>query len=191
MPSSLKQLKIPDKHAFKRFFELYTNTLYFIINRLWRSDPKGFHTIAHSFTLALSVLDIVTLNSSYVEIAIAFSIVYIAVENLWELSSADSRKSSTLVWRRRLSVTFLFGLIHGFGFSYILQEMGLRDQVAGALLFFNLGVETGQLFILFPAFALLTFAVQTKTRFSFSRVTSVAVGLAGLFWFIERVGTII
>lgn len=96
-------------------------------------------TIAHSITLALSVLDVVTLPAGFVEPVIALSIAYVALENM-----LPGHRVS-----RRWTVAFLFGLVHGFGFAGILAELELRPEgLVTSLLSFNLGVETGQALII-------------------------------------------
>lgn len=95
-------------------------------------------TVAHSITLTLAALDVFTLPSRWVEAAIAASIVYVAAENFF-VRSIDKR------WR----LTFLFGLVHGFGFAGALKAFGLPSTaVAPALAAFNVGVELGQIAIL-------------------------------------------
>jgi hydrogenase/urease accessory protein HupE len=92
-------------------------------------------TVAHSVTLALAVLDVVTLPAQLVEPAIALSIVYVALENI-RLERPASR---------RWTVSFLFGLVHGFGFAGALMELGLpTGALVPSLLSFNAGVEVGQ-----------------------------------------------
>ncbi len=142
-------------------------------------------TVAHSITLGLSVLDIVNLPAAWVEVAIAFSIVYVALENLYELQR-QHQPQPVSPWKRRVVVTFLFGLIHGFGFSYILKEIGLGDQVASALLFFNLGVEAGQLLAILLIFPVLLLLFKQKQSRSYMQVGSVLIGLMGAFWLVER-----
>lgn len=148
-------------------------------------------TLAHSITLALSVLDVFSLPASYVEALIALSIVYVAIENIRVLKQQDSRLTTTnkvtVSWQRRSVVTFLFGLLHGFGFSYVLKEIGLGDHVTGSLLFFNLGVELGQLFIIAICFPILWCAFRKTWGAKLAISLSVLVGLMGLFWLIERV----
>ena len=78
-------------------------------------------TVAHSITLILAALDVVSLPGRLVEAGIAFSIAYVAAENLWRPRPAHR-------WR----LTFFFGLVHGFGFANVLRELGPADQVAGA-----------------------------------------------------------
>ncbi len=90
-------------------------------------------TLAHSITLVLSTLGLVTLPSRFVETAIALSVLAAALNNL--VRAIDAR------W----AVAFALGLLHGFGFSNVLVDLGLpSSQLVGALLGFNLGVELGQ-----------------------------------------------
>jgi hypothetical protein len=94
-------------------------------------------TLAHSITLALASLKLVSLPSWFIEPAIAVTIVLAAVDNLWPLFRG-----------RRGWVTFGFGLIHGFGFAGVLAELNLPPAEFGwALLQFNVGLELGQLAI--------------------------------------------
>ena len=143
-------------------------------------------TLAHSITLALSVLDVVTLPALYVEAAIAFSIVYVAVETTLVLRNPQFQAFDNSVWKRRLTNTFLFGLIHGFGFSYILKTMGLGEQVTAALLYFNLGVEVGQILAVLIAFPALTFLFKRYKQLLWAQLTSIAIGMVGLYWMVER-----
>ncbi|MBI1920598.1 MAG: HupE/UreJ family protein [Geobacter sp.] len=134
-------------------------------------------TIAHSITLLLAALQIVSLNSRFVEIVIALSICYVAVENLLKKEI-----------RYRWLVTFAFGLIHGFGFASALQELivGKSDLVV-SVLSFNMGVEAGQIMIflvMLPVLHLL------RNRLGARMITvgaSTAVFLVGFTWLIERV----
>ena len=97
----------------------------------------GF-TLAHSLTLALSTLQIVELPIPPVEAAIALSIVFLAVE----IARNDQ---SSWTYRFPISVSTSFGLLHGFGFAAVLREIGLpQTELPAALLFFNVGVEIGQ-----------------------------------------------
>ena len=106
-------------------------------------------TVAHSITLALAALSVVTLPSRLVESAIAASVVLAALNNLWPV-----------VQRARWLVAFTFGLIHGFGFASVLAELGLpQESLLLALVSFNLGVEAGQLVIV-ALFLPLAYAVR-------------------------------
>ena len=142
-------------------------------------------TFAHSITLAMAVFDLVSLPALWVEAFIALSIVYVGVENLLELRGAAG--SQIIPWKRRVIVTFCFGLIHGVGFSYVLKEIGLGDQVASALLFFNLGVEAGQLLAVVLVFPLLAWIYKRWPGYLFSRVCSALVIAMGGFWLVERI----
>jgi hydrogenase/urease accessory protein HupE len=139
----------------------------------------GF-TLAHSITLSLAVLGVVTPPGRLVEPLIALSIVYVGVDNLLARDGRDLR-----VW-----IAAVFGLIHGFGFASVLREMGLPSGSIGWSLFsFNLGVELGQLAVVVVVAAALT-ALQAKSEVASRRVAvagSIVVIIAGAFWFIERV----
>ena len=90
-------------------------------------------TVSHSVTLSLAALQLVNLPSHWVEIAIALSIIYVAVENFFT-RKVDGR------WRD----TFAFGFIHGFGFASGLIELGVPQRaIVPALASFNIGVEVG------------------------------------------------
>lgn len=135
-------------------------------------------TLAHSVTLAAGALQIVRISPLIIEPMIALTIIYVAVENLVRLAP-----------RARLGVTFAFGLVHGFGFSSVLRDLGLqRGQLVPALLGFNLGVELGQLLVvapLFPLVMLLQRRTDTYRRVRLSLNAGVAV--VGCWWFVQRV----
>ena len=134
-------------------------------------------TLAHSITLAAAALGLVSLPSALVEAVIALSIAYVAFENLFPRFAIS----------RRWTISFLFGLVHGFGFSSVLQEIGLpKDSVVWALLNFNLGVEAGQLVaVLITLPALLWLHKQTYAQ-RVIQMLSAMVMLVGLGLFIER-----
>lgn len=137
-------------------------------------------TLAHSITLSLSVLNIVTPPARLVEPIIALSIIYIGVDNLMSRGGKDVR-----VW-----IALVFGLIHGFGFAAVLREMGLPSGSLGWSLFsFNFGVEIGQLMVVILVAAMLS-VIRTKSVAAAERIAvggSIVVIAAGSFWFIERV----
>ena len=134
-------------------------------------------TVAHSVTLTLAGLKLVSLSSSFIEPAIAVTIVLAAIDNL------------TPIFRgRRAIVTFLFGLIHGFGFAGVLGELNLPTvQFAWALFQFNLGIELGQLFIVAIAVTAL-FAFRRQAWYSnvVIRGGSAVAIVIGSLWFIDR-----
>lgn len=147
-------------------------------------------TVAHSITLALSVLDIVNLPVLLVEAIIAFSIAYVAFENIWEVRQQKNRGSTATQspFKRRLLITFGFGLLHGFGFSYFLKSVGLGEQILSPLLMFNLGVESGQLIaILCISPVLYFFYKYSKERTWLITTCSLLIGIVGIFWFLQRV----
>ena len=138
-------------------------------------------TAAHSLTLALSTFGLVNLQSRFVEPAIAASIVYVGIENLFG-------GTGRLQWRWIL--TFAFGLVHGLGFASVLREMGVANTGVDAvvpLLSFNLGVEAGQLSV---AAIVLPLIWKLRQRPSFLRfgvpACSLIVAFAGGYWLVER-----
>ena len=139
----------------------------------------GF-TVAHSITLALAVLNIVTPPGRLIEPIIALSIVYVGIDNLMVRGGRDMR-----VW-----IALVFGLIHGFGFASVLQEMGLPSGALGWSLFsFNLGVEIGQITVAVVVASALM-ALRARSDVAGRRLAvagSVVVMAAGTFWFVQRV----
>ena len=134
-------------------------------------------TVAHSVTLTLAGLKLVSLSSSFIEPAIAVTIVLAAVDNLVPIFRG-----------RRAIVTFLFGLIHGFGFAGVLGELNLPTvQFAWALFQFNLGIELGQLLIVTIAVsALFSFRRQAWYSNAVIRGGSAVAIVIGTLWFIDR-----
>ena len=134
-------------------------------------------TIAHSITLALAALNIVTLPDRLVESTIALSIAYVAAENLFLRRAVSHR------W----AVSFLFGLVHGFGFSAVLREMGLpREGLMLSLLNFNLGVEAGQAVAIGAILPLLFWVRRQRWEPRAIATLSVAVLAVGLVLFGQR-----
>lgn len=108
----------------------------------------GF-TLAHSLTLSLSSLGLIAIPIAPVEAVIALSILFLAHE-------IASPRPDSLTWRQPMLVSFSFGLLHGLGFASALGEIGLvRDEVVVSLLFFNLGVEAGQVLFILAVVALV------------------------------------
>ena len=133
-------------------------------------------TAGHRITLALATFGIVSLPSRLIESLIALSIAYIAIENFM---------GKTLV--HRWKITFLFGLVHGFGFSNVLREMALsRRSLAISLFSFNGGVELGQLVFVALVFPLVYLATSSRCKVRFVTASSVTIAALGLFWFVER-----
>jgi hydrogenase/urease accessory protein HupE len=149
----------------------------------------GF-TIAHSITLVLSTLDVVRLPVAPVEAVIALSILFLAVE------IAKGRKDS-LTYRYPIAVSASFGLLHGFGFAAVLTQIGLPQQdVPVSLLFFNVGVEVGQILFVVGVIAIVSFArkvhalapiLQHSTTARLQRCAAYIIGSFASFWMIERI----
>lgn len=134
-------------------------------------------TVAHSITLTLAALGVVSLPSRWVESAIAASVVLAALNNV-----------RPVVVNGRWALAFAFGLVHGFGFASVLADLGLpRDSLAAALLAFNLGVEAGQLAIV-AAFLPIAYAVRGTRFYARSVVVGGSLAVAALagVWFAER-----
>ena len=143
-------------------------------------------TIAHSATLALVTLDVIRVPAPPVEAFIALSIVFVAIEAL-----RRSQGQESLASRKPWLVAFSFGLLHGLGFASALATIGLpRNNVPLALLFFNVGVEIGQ--VVFVA-ALLGISVMARrlarpAQIQTARLVS-CYGIGGLasYWLLERI----
>ena len=153
----------------------------------------GF-TIAHSFTLALSALGLVRVPVPAVEAAIALSIVFLAVE----IVRGDR---TSLTYRYPIAVAASFGLLHGFGFAAVLGETGLpQTEIPAALLFFNLGVELGQIAFVFAV--LIVYQMMRRAGRAIANrdlpiaglrplqtPTAYAVGILASFWMVQRIAT--
>lgn len=137
-------------------------------------------TISHSVTLTLAALELVNLPSNWVEIAVAASIIYVAIENFFT-RKVDGR------WKD----TFTFGFIHGFGFASGLIELGIPQRaVVPALASFNIGVEVGQIgvvLIVMPVLLLIDKYV-TRSQRSEKLVYAISgiIALFGVYWMLVR-----
>ncbi|WP_254026240.1 HupE/UreJ family protein [Mesorhizobium ventifaucium] len=151
-------------------------------------------TVAHSITLGAATLGYLNVPGPPVEAAIALSIVLVAVEIVKSRAAGDVSITARFPWL----VAFGFGLLHGLGFAGALSEVGLPNHaIPVALLFFNIGVELGQL--AFTAVVLVSFAMLGRLSISVIRshtphawaaraVAAYAIGGIASFWLIERVG---
>ena len=150
-------------------------------------------TLAHSITLVAATLGFVSVPGPPIEAAIALSIVLVAVEIV-----NDRRGQPSFAARWPWLIAFCFGLLHGFGFAGALAEVGLpHHAIPVALLFFNLGVEAGQLSFVAAALAAgwavrrtmalrLEPAVIQKTVGTFDIIATYAIGTVAAYWLIER-----
>lgn len=141
-------------------------------------------TLAHSISLALATLDVIRFASAVVEAAIAASIIYIALENIWR--QRWSQPSAQIKTLTRLLTTFVIGLIHGLGFSGFLSETGLGDNPVSALLYFNIGVEAGQLLMIMPMVTGLYLLRRVVDSRKVNLTLSLLVTLMGAYWLAQR-----
>jgi HupE / UreJ protein len=135
-------------------------------------------TVAHSITLSLAALSVISLPSRLVESTIALSVMLAALNNLWPV-----------VAERRWAVAFAFGLIHGFGFASVLADLGLpQGALLLALVGFNVGVEVGQLAIV-GVFLPLAYVLRGSVFYRRVVFTggSAAIALVAAVWLAERV----
>ncbi|MGO9430024.1 HupE/UreJ family protein [Rhodoblastus sp.] len=141
-------------------------------------------TVSHSITLSLAALQIVNLPSAWTEIAIALSIIYVALENFFT-RKVDGR------WRD----TFVFGFVHGFGFASGLIELGVPQRaIVPALASFNIGVEIGQIGVVLVVIPLLVFIDKTffkgERNLRLVQVCSGVIACFGGYWFFVRIGVL-
>ncbi len=137
-------------------------------------------TLAHSITLGLTATGLIMPDSKIIEPMIAISILFVAIENIFH--------NKINAWR--LIIVFLFGLVHGMGFASALKDAGLsKTHFFGSLLFFNIGVEFGQITIIILAY--FTFAQWfAKKDWYNQRIVypvSSLIGCIALYWTIERI----
>jgi hydrogenase/urease accessory protein HupE len=164
---------------------LFVLSLVLLIGGGWQvAKAVTAFTIAHSITLIATSLGWIGIARQPVEICIALSIVFLAVE-IVKADPQAPRLSERIPW----AVAFAFGLLHGFGFAGALAEIGLpTGEVPTALFTFNLGVEVGQLIIVAAGIATLgltrRFAMQKYAQFK--TASAYLIGSVAAFWMIER-----
>lgn len=192
---SLRYLKLGIEHIlFGMDHLLFVFGLLLLLRGFWKLvQTVTAFTLAHSLTLACAVLGYLPIPRAPVETVIALSIVLLAREIIMA-----ERGRIHLVHRQPWVVAFLFGLFHGFGFAGALGDLGLRGaDIPFALLFFNLGVESGQL--LFIAALLLGFTLyrripvlaQRLVTHPLREVTGYALGGVAMFWFLQRLPSVL
>ncbi len=141
-------------------------------------------TLAHSVTLALSVLDLVRLPQGPVEAVIALSILFLARE----LMLPETERSAIMRIRPWL-MAFAFGLLHGFGFAGALADIGLpRDDLALSLFLFNVGIEIGQLMVIAVMLGIAWLARRAGAFHSpvWQQAFTVGMGIAAAYWTVDR-----
>lgn len=135
-------------------------------------------TLAHSITLSLAALQIVSIPARFIEAVIALSIAFAALNNLIPLLRV-----------RAVYLAFFFGLIHGFGFANVLVDLPLAtSERVLALLSFNVGIELGQLFFIILVFPIALLLRHTQFyKYVIFYMGSLISILVALWWFFERV----
>jgi hypothetical protein len=188
IPSGIEHILIGPDHV------LFLIGLLLLGGTLWRlAAIVTAFTIGHSITLSLAALDVVSPPAAVVEPVIALSIVFVGADNLLvqrDRSRAEGHQHAAPPRDIRPWVAGAFGLIHGFGFASVLKEFGLPLTALGWSLFsFNLGVEIGQLAIVFVAATALAAVRRRDPKRAGQLVIagSIVVIAAGAYWFVERV----
>ncbi|MEP2703399.1 MAG: HupE/UreJ family protein [Roseibium sp.] len=146
-------------------------------------------TVAHSITLGLATLGFVNLPSAPVEASIALSIVFLCTEIVYA-----SRKRKSQTYSYPWIVAFAFGLLHGLGFAGALSEIGLPpNEIPIALLFFNIGVELGQLAFVFAILFVLKAIASLRIGFPIwaELVPTYIIGTVAMYWTLERTAGIV
>lgn len=136
-------------------------------------------TIAHTITLGLSMYQIVKVPSNIVEPLISISIIYVALENIF---TQQLRKT-------RISIIFLFGLIHGMGFAGALSEIGLPQKAYFiSLITFNIGIELGQITVILIAYSLVAKWVSQKQLYRSHIVIPISsiICIVAVIWTVQR-----
>lgn len=143
-------------------------------------------TVAHSITLGAATLGFVNVPQKPVEAVIALSILFLAVEII---HGKQGRPGYAARWP--WLVAFIFGLLHGFGFAGALSEVGLPERaIPLALIFFNIGVELGQLFFVTGIVAITLLMHELKQQVFLNRAETVVIYVIGglsSFWLVERI----
>jgi hydrogenase/urease accessory protein HupE len=164
--------------------------LILLVPALWRLvGALTAFTVAHSITLGAAALGFAGLPQASVEVVIALSILVVGYEVV-----RAARGITGLTYAMPWAVAFGFGLLHGFGFAGALAQIGLpQDAKLGALLLFNLGVESGQLMIVVLAVPIVRW-IATRTAGLRRRIqigAGYSLGAAAAFWMIQRVAAVL
>ncbi|MBB3933733.1 hypothetical protein GGR25_004811 [Kaistia hirudinis] len=182
-------LKLGVRHILYGLDHLLFVASLMLIVRNWRVLVKTItaFTIAHSITLGLATFGLVALPGPPVEALVALSILLVAAE---AVRMERGEKSLTITWP--WVVAFGFGLLHGFGFAGAMTDLGLpRQDLPLALLFFNIGVEIGQLTFIA---AILAVAYSARLIFTLGKPVRIAaaygIGTIAAFWAVERLDAI-
>ena len=164
----------------------FDHILFILCLFFYNSKPKTVlfqctvFTIAHSLALGLSASGVLIYNDNLIELLIALTILYTAIENIFFV------KKSAI----RYLLIFIFGLIHGLGFATALKEIGIpKEQFFTSLLSFNIGVELGQITIIIAAYYLISkwFSNKIWCKQRIVYPISTVIACVALYWTIERI----
>ncbi len=179
----IKYLQLGFTHVIPLGFDhiLFILSLFFLNSKIKLVVKQcTIFTIAHSLALGLSATGFVISNSNVIEPLIALTILYTAIENIFQTQKNPFR----------FLIIFIFGLIHGLGFASALKEIGIpKDQFFASLLSFNIGVEMGQITIILLAYFLISKWFSNKTWYKERIVYPISsiIGCIALYWTIERI----
>lgn len=149
-------------------------------------------TIGHSLTLAMSVLDVLVIKQSYIELLIPLTIMSTCIVNIFFRKKIDATRNSS-TFKINYSLALVFGFIHGMGFSYLLKSMlGKEENVLYPLLSFNLGLEFGQIIIVVLMLLVSVFLARFTRikKADVILVISSAVLLVSTLLFIQRLSAL-
>lgn len=175
---------ILDPNGIDHILFLLVLTIPFLIND-WKKVfilATAF-TIGHSLTLALAALNIVSVNSQFVEIAIAISICMTALLNIWK----PIYQSDGVDVKLHYAMALIFGLIHGLGFSNFFKTILGQGNIIKPLFYFNIGVECAQLIIVGFVLILSSFITKIISHKNWSYLISVLVFIWSLKMVWERI----
>ena len=189
---SIEYLALGGRHIWGGYDHLlFIACMMLIAGSFWRIIicASGF-TLAHSVTLILATMGAINIPLAAVEAMIALSIAFLAREIILN-------RRTTLTWRYPIAVATLFGLLHGFGFASALLAIGLpQTEIPLALLFFNIGVELGQIAFITSVFIAFKAVEYVARSINFDNAHSLAIlrysgasvaGVIASFWFFERI----
>ncbi len=141
-------------------------------------------TIGHSLTLALSVMNVIQIQQSLIELLIPITILLTALNNIWSIKNTRANQQLNFVMAAG------FGLIHGLGFSYLLKAMlGKEESIIKPLFAFNLGIELGQLLIVASILTLglfLTRFLKISVK-NWQLFASFAVLMVSIYLLVQRI----
>ena len=143
----------------------------------------GTFTIAHSITLILSALGLITVSTRVSEPLIAFSIAFVAISTVFFRNSRFTGGEKS-----KLATVFFFGLFHGMGFAGLLREIAIpSDKFISSLFAFNIGIEIGQLIIISFALPLILLFRKKPWYPKVIKVFAIIIALLALYWVIQRI----